>query len=616
MTASAVIPGSLLCERYRVTAHIADSAVASVYQAEDAQTGGTVALKILDPLRAPDPITRARFEREFDILSRFAHAGLARALALTRHDDLDILVMEYVEGECLADRLARGRLPVDEAIAVAERLARALAVCHEAGVLHRDLKPANVILHPERGPVILDFGVAWLSAATNLTRTGAVIGSPQYMAPETFTSALCDARSDLYSLGAILFESLCGRPVRTADAVCELALQHLREPVPQVISLCPDVPLELSRLVDRAIAVAPEERFSTAIELADALSGRAPWHLGGVRTRLPCPRCKTALVVDVPFCPGCGRAMSWQLEKGPYAVQLVEVPDTARCAQWLQTRHGESLRVPAHTLEDQLRSLPAPLAAGVSESTAERLQAETHEAACGSEIVRARSVGHGRLRASNLTAAHVNAACLVHYGAVTLLALVAVAAGAPTWVLLALPVALGALGYWLAQRLVRRPLLERPDGRASEARLVPGRVRRIQKALSEIETDRARSLAASAVLRSAPVLSGDTEGLPSSAVNEVLDHLDAAVKAARDLDVHARLLVETSRSRLLAQLDQARKALARGDAGADARVRELEERQTSLLDASLAHDIAARESLGRCASISALLQTRTAPTAV
>ncbi len=611
MSASAATPGALLCARYRVTAHVADSAVASVYQAEDTQLGGLVALKILDPLRAPDPVTRARFEREFEILSRFAHPGLARALALTRHDDLDILVMEYVDGECLADRLARGRLAVDEAIAVAERLARALAVCHEAGVLHRDLKPANVILHPERGPVILDFGVAWLSAATNLTRTGAVVGSPQYMAPETFTSALCDARSDLYSLGAILFEALCGRPVRTADAVCELALQHLREPVPQVTSLCPEVPLELGRLVDRAIAVAPEERFSTATELADALAGRAPWHLGGVRTRLPCPRCKTALVVDVPFCPGCGRAMAWQLEKGPYAVQLAQVPDAARCAQWLQTRHGESLRVPAHTLAAQLRSLPVPLATGVSESTAERLQAETHEAGCQSEIVRARSVGHGRLRAAGLSAAQVSAACLVHFLGVSLFALVSVAAGAPLWVTLSLPVALAAIGIWLAQRLVRRPLLRRPEARAAAPRLVPGRIRRIQTALSEIETDRARSLAASAVLRAAPVLSGDTAGLPSSAEGEVLDHLEAAVRAARDVDAHARLLLDTSRSRLLAQLEQARRAVERGEPDAGVRVSELEARRAGLLEASLAHDTAARESLGRCAAISSLLQTRT-----
>src|SRR5207237_3530008 len=104
------------------------------------------------------------------------------------------------------------------------QLAAAVAACHEQGVLHRDLKPENVILHPERGPVVLDFGVAWFSTAANLTRTGAVIGSPQYLAPEVFSSSLADARADVYALGVMLFEMLTGRPVHLAGSVDELAL--------------------------------------------------------------------------------------------------------------------------------------------------------------------------------------------------------------------------------------------------------------------------------------------------------------------------------------------------------------------------------------------------------
>src|SRR5262249_11508468 len=146
-----------------------------------------------------------------------------RSYRLDRDLDLEMLVLEHVEGETLKDKIARGRMSVGEATAIALQLARALEACHREGVLHRDLKPENIILHPKRGAVILDFGVAWFSSAATLTRTGSVIGSPRYIAPEVFKSPICDARADIYSLGAILFEMLTGRTPHTSDSIAEIA---------------------------------------------------------------------------------------------------------------------------------------------------------------------------------------------------------------------------------------------------------------------------------------------------------------------------------------------------------------------------------------------------------
>ena len=121
-----------------------------------------------------------------------------------------------------------------EAVQRTLELCEALEVCHGQGVLHRDLKPANIMVHPTRGAVILDFGVAWFSSAANLTRTGAVVGSPQYLAPEALSSALWDARADIYAVGVMLFEMLTGRPVHLANGVAELALLHAKEEPPTV----------------------------------------------------------------------------------------------------------------------------------------------------------------------------------------------------------------------------------------------------------------------------------------------------------------------------------------------------------------------------------------------
>ncbi|MEW5849430.1 MAG: serine/threonine-protein kinase [Myxococcota bacterium] len=583
-------PGLLLCGRYRVREKIADGAMASVYLANDEQANIDVALKILDPLRGADPVGRARFEREFEVLSRLNHPAIAHCYRLERHGDLDILVLEHVPGETLESRLKRGRFKVPEAVDVAARLAQALESCHSQGILHRDLKPANVVLHPQRGPVILDFGVAWFSSAANLTRTGAVIGSPQYLAPEAFASSVTDARADIYALGVILFEMLTGRPVHLADNVAELAISHIHDEPPSAASIRPGISATLDATVSRAIAPRAEERLATAAELAAALKAGQLAPGAKLQSRLPCRACRAPLIIDLPFCPGCGTAVVWRLEKGPYAVQLTEVKDVEKCMAWLTKRHGEALASRKGLVARRLLHTPVPLIVGASEETAEQLAAEAREHGCVADIVRARAIIGASLKTAAATPGEILAALGLHYAAVSVVGALMILVDLASSVAV-LPGGLGVAGVGLAWWYVRRPVLrcteepEKRHGRQAE--------RTLRDKLAALTTDRARRLAAGAVARAATVLvdKGSAPGHPA------LQALHHALDQITDLDAHAAYLGSRSRSRLAAELVEARAKAERGDTEAMRRVAELETERSELTEVSLAHDLAARKVL-------------------
>jgi len=598
-------PGMTLCGRYLLERKLADGAAASVYVARDTQDDRRVALKILDPLRGADPVGRARFEREFQVLSSLSHDNIARCIRLETEGDLDILVLELVEGETLEALLSRGRQPVKTAVAMAITLAEALHNCHSQGVLHRDLKPANIMIHAVRGPVILDFGVAWFSSAANLTRTGAVIGTPQYLAPEVFGSSVVDARADLYSLGVILFELLTGRPVHLVQNIAELAVLHQTQDPPLVSSLRPEIPADLAQVVARAVAPRAEDRFSTAQELVHALQKRSVVMGKALQSRLPCNVCRTPLIIDLAFCPGCGADAEWSLTAGPYAVQLTEIPDIPRCMAWLKRRHAPSMKSSAMAIQGRLGHTPVPLVVGASHVTAERLASEAREAGCTAQVVRARAVIGARLKASSATITEVTVASALHMAAVS-------AAGAAYFLLggtelasvVPLPVVMALLGIPAATLYVRRPLLACGDG--GERITADTMSVQVRAVLATLKTDRGRRLAASAVARAAPVLLREGT-LNSSIRNHVRAGLTAALTAAADLDAHANLLQSRSRTRLANEMEQLRPRAEKNDPDAIKRLAELEIERRDLVETSVAHDLAARNALEACRTITLAL---------
>ena len=271
-------PDEVVGGRYRLISFIGEGAMGEVFVAENVSIGVRVAIKFLKPELLARPQFRQRFEYEARAISAIQHPNVARFFDLAIGDPT-FLVMEFVEGPNLAEVIKReGRLQPARAAFIATRLAWALDAVHQAGIIHRDLKPSNIVLtyDPEHfeAPKLIDFGLAKLAMAaqvTPITRAGQVVGTPHYMAPEQIAGESIDARTDVYSLGCVLYEMVTGRPPYEGGADVQLMYKQMHEPVPPIAKIAPDVPAALERVIMRALAKRPEERFASARALAHAL---------------------------------------------------------------------------------------------------------------------------------------------------------------------------------------------------------------------------------------------------------------------------------------------------------------------------------------------------------
>ncbi len=265
--------GEVLAARFRLDAAIGKGAMADVYRAVDEDTAAYVAVKILRSSVGDDPAVRQRFAREGEVQSRLRHNNIAALLAtgVTPRGE-PYLVVELLRGKTLRGVLRDGRVEVRRAASYAWQALQGLAAVHHAGVVHRDLKPANIMLEPSPGPVdrvvLIDFGFATFEGSARLTQQGTVVGSLRYIAPERLRGEPIDQRSDIYSLGVILYELLAGAPPFVGKDDLELVELHLNAPMP---SLPPDIPAAFSPVLRRALAKFQEERFASAGEMARAL---------------------------------------------------------------------------------------------------------------------------------------------------------------------------------------------------------------------------------------------------------------------------------------------------------------------------------------------------------
>ncbi|MFL6258819.1 MAG: protein kinase domain-containing protein [Thermoanaerobaculia bacterium] len=276
---------------YRLIREIGAGGMGVVYEAEDSRLRRRVAVKLLLPEYSRDRAAKERFLREARAASALDDPNICTIHDVGEHDSRLYIVMALYEGETLKERLARGPLPVAEARQVAVQVARALARAHEAGIVHRDIKPANVML-ARRGDVkVLDFGIAKMKGDSTLTRTGSSPGTPAYMSPEQARGEPVDGRTDLWALGVMLYEMLAGRrPFPGDDEGMILAAVRGREPEP-LDRLRPEVPPELARTVEKALAKNPRERYANAAELLEDLGsglppGRRRWRRKALRTGL------------------------------------------------------------------------------------------------------------------------------------------------------------------------------------------------------------------------------------------------------------------------------------------------------------------------------------------
>ncbi|MBI2760320.1 MAG: serine/threonine protein kinase [Chloroflexi bacterium] len=263
-----VSDGSMLSNRYLIVREVGSGGMGSVYEATDLRTGGTVAVKTLHPHFARDAQFVSRLRREAQIAASIRTPRAVKVLDLDEFEGTPYLVMEYVTGEDLADKLERvGRLSVDEALSVCMDITRALEGAHAVGVVHRDLKPQNVMITEEGEIKVLDFGIARAENQPGITSTNVFTGTPEYCAPERL-DAQGDIRSDIYSVGVILYELVSGQRPFTGPTAFSVLRQHEIAPVPQ---LPPDVPPAVQAIVEKALAKKPAERFQTPAELMLAL---------------------------------------------------------------------------------------------------------------------------------------------------------------------------------------------------------------------------------------------------------------------------------------------------------------------------------------------------------
>jgi serine/threonine protein kinase len=280
--------GQIFGERYRADALIGAGGMGEVFRAHDLVEEREVALKTLHPAAEGDRQRAERFKREIGILSKITHPAVPRIYGWGTREGQLYFVSELVEGhDVKLDIQTRGAWPPSEAVGLTATVADALAAAHEQGIVHRDVKPSNIMIGTDGSVRLLDFGLARGVGIdmTTLTKTGMVIGTPGYMSPEQFQGDDVDERSDIYSLGVVLFELLTARLPFMAKSPVDIALKHRTEPPPLPRVLQPDVPAWLERIVLRCLEKDPAERFDNARALAGEL--RRPRAGRRRATRLP-----------------------------------------------------------------------------------------------------------------------------------------------------------------------------------------------------------------------------------------------------------------------------------------------------------------------------------------
>jgi serine/threonine protein kinase len=265
-------PGLVLAGRYALRRLIATGGMAEVWEGVDHVLERPVALKLLHAHLSSDQAFTARFRAEAIAAARLRHPSIV-AIYDTCHDQgHEAIVMELIRGRTVREFLdEHGPLDPDDAIHLGTQVADALSVAHRAGVIHRDIKPANILLCDDERVMVTDFGIAKVYGGSDLTSTGTMLGTVKYLAPEQVAGRPVDPRSDLYSLGVVLYECLTGRPPFTGDTAAAVALARLHQPVLPARALRPELPERLDRVLLRVLAREPDDRYPDAPAFRAAL---------------------------------------------------------------------------------------------------------------------------------------------------------------------------------------------------------------------------------------------------------------------------------------------------------------------------------------------------------
>ena len=262
--------------RYEIGKELSRGAIATVYRAYDPLFKREVALKILNKELLDDPQVRERFERETRIIAKLEHAAIVPVYDMGHDNNQLFFVMRYMSGGSLTERIQNRSLLLSQMAHIVQRVATALDYAHARGVIHRDLKPGNILFDEYNNAFISDFGIAKLTQATTTITKSGILGTPTHMSPEQAKGEAVDGRSDIYSLGVILFEMLSGKTPYDATTPLGMAFKHATYPVPRILNVNPNLPAGVEMVIEKVMAKERERRYRSGLEFANAFVAILP----------------------------------------------------------------------------------------------------------------------------------------------------------------------------------------------------------------------------------------------------------------------------------------------------------------------------------------------------
>ncbi len=339
--------------QYELLQLIGKGGMARVYKSIQPALDRYVAVKLLHPSVAADEEFLARFQREAKAAASLRHPHIVQIFDFGHQEQLYYMVMELIDGPTLREELQRLKslgetLPFSEVRRIIGEVSEALDYAHDRGIIHRDVKPANILLTPERQAVLSDFGLAFMIESPRQTITG-FVGTPEYMSPEQGQGMAVDSRTDVYSLGVVLYEMLTGRVPFTAKTPMAIVMKHISEPLPPPRSINPHIPESVEQVLLKAMSKRPEDRYDRAGELSRALAEAFEVAAADRPTAIPpttipealpdvveepekprCAKCGATLSPDVHFCSVCGAPVGerWQPPPPPSPVAVPPPPVT------------------------------------------------------------------------------------------------------------------------------------------------------------------------------------------------------------------------------------------------------------------------------------------------
>lgn len=546
--------GHVVARRFVIESAIGRGRTSAVYKALDGHTNTAVALKVLDPFLAQDPLSVERFVREVQIIRTLDHPNVVKVYDFLRDEDTYVICMELIDGVDGKTWLARsGEMPVAAFLTVATGVVAALEACHRVKVLHRDLKPQNILIAAGPRAKLVDFGVSRVNTMSDLTKTGTILGTADYMAPELFVSSRGDPRSDIYAAGAVFYELLTGRPPYVASSLSTLMVRHAKGEIEPIGSFRSDVPGWLEAVVLKCLRVDPSARYQSCWELRrDLERGERALAVRDARDAgVACLECKRAGVPGLPFCHHCGKLARDLYARGPCSIVLYHCDDVAGFA-------GQVRRLaPARSttaVEARLARPPVVVFRGVSERAASAVFEELARVPCDLGIAR-RLANELRLPRS--------------YVALGVLALVPLLAAGTVPGRLALTAA-GELALAAAYLRQIRPLVRLPEVRDARATYDDAELVQVAGRLSALGDEALKTILANIVRN---YLALRDVGNPTTAVCRTQD-VSAIVRLALDaghrVEGQALYLAGTSVNTIKARLEAARRRLEEAQTADDA----------------------------------------------